>query len=274
MIVNEGGGGKKLPTLTNPGAAGDLLSGKQLINQNGEIVTGNIPSKTASDISVSGRTVTVPAGHYATQQSKSVDSATQATPSITVDGNGLITATATQTAGYVESGTKSGTRQLTTQAGKTVTPGTTQQTAVASGRYTTGTVYVAGSSNLVPANIKKGVNIFGVTGTLSASGVADISILQDRNDTGGRVQLCYVDEYGNPTYDLYSETDFPTTIRCQAPGIIAITVNSPDESDSCLRELGSPLAEDGFCRSGTYSLVYGVPAGTASNTIYFQVRRL
>ena len=39
-------------------------------------------------------------------------SATQATPSIAVDANGLITATATQGAGYVAAGTKSATKQL------------------------------------------------------------------------------------------------------------------------------------------------------------------
>lgn len=32
--------GSQLPALTNPGTAGDLASGKQLIDQNGEIVTG------------------------------------------------------------------------------------------------------------------------------------------------------------------------------------------------------------------------------------------
>lgn len=168
MIINEGRPGKKLPTLTNPGVAGDLLSGKQLIGQDGNIITGTIPSKTSTDISVSGRTVTVPAGYYPSQASKSIASATQATPSITVSSGGLITASATQSAGYVASGTKSATKQLTTQAGKTVTPGRTQQTAVASGRYTTGTVYVAGDADLKAANIKKGVNIFGVTGTLEA----------------------------------------------------------------------------------------------------------
>lgn len=165
MIINEGRPGKKLPTLTNPGVAGDLLSGKQLIGQDGNIITGIIPSKASTDISVSGRTVTVPAGYYPSQASKSIASATQATPSITVSSGGLITASATQSAGYVASGTKSATKQLTTQAGKTVTPGRTQQTAVASGRYTTGTVYVAGDSDLLAANIKKGVNIFGVAGT-------------------------------------------------------------------------------------------------------------
>lgn len=69
--------------------------------------------------------------------------ATQATPSITVSSSGLITAKSTQSAGYVASGTKSATKQLTVQAAKTITPSTSSQTAVASGRYTTGAVTVA-----------------------------------------------------------------------------------------------------------------------------------
>ena len=67
-------------------------------------------------------------------------------------------------------GTESATQQLTTQGAKTVTPGTTAQTAVASGRYTTGAVQVAGDANLVPENIAEGVSIFGVDGTHSGGG--------------------------------------------------------------------------------------------------------
>ena len=161
-----------LPTLTNPGTAGDLLSGKQLIGSAGNIITGTIATKGSGNLSASGATVTVPAGYYPSQVSKSVATATQATPTISVSSSGLITASSTQSAGYVSSGTKKATKQLTTQAGKTITPGTSQQTAVASGRYTTGTVYVAGDSNLKAENIKSGVSIFGVNGT-SSGGVAD-----------------------------------------------------------------------------------------------------
>lgn len=90
-----------------------------------------------------------------------------ATPMIDVSAGGLITATTEQEKGYVSGGTKSATQQLTTQGAKTVTPTTTNQTAVASGRYTTGDVVVSGDANLVPANIAQGVSIFGVTGTHS-----------------------------------------------------------------------------------------------------------
>lgn len=93
-----------------------------------------------------------------------------ATPMIDVSAGGLITATTEQEKGYVPGGTKSATQQLTTQGAKSVTPGTTAQTAVASGRYTTGDVVVAGDANLVPENIAEGVSIFGVTGTHSGGG--------------------------------------------------------------------------------------------------------
>ena len=55
---------------------------------------------------------------------------------------------------------------MPTQDSTTITPGTSQKTAVASGRITTGNVYVAGDSNLTSSNIKSGVSIFGVSGYL------------------------------------------------------------------------------------------------------------
>ena len=148
--------------------AGDILSGETAYVASGK-VTGTIPSRSASNVTASGATVTVPSGHYPSKVQKSVNTATQATPSISVSSSGLITASATQSAGYVSSGTKSATKQLTTQVAKTVTPKATSQTAVASGRYTTGAVTVAGDANLIAGNIKKGVNIFGVTGTYSGN---------------------------------------------------------------------------------------------------------
>ena len=139
----EASDGVELPELSNEGTAADLLSGKELIDGEGNVVTGTIPTKTGSNLTASGATVTVPAGYYASQATKSVATATQVTPSISVNSSGLITASATQTAGYVSAGTKSATKQLTTQAAKTVTPTKSSQTAVASGVYTTGAITVA-----------------------------------------------------------------------------------------------------------------------------------
>lgn len=81
----------------------------------------------------------------------------QKAPEISVNSSGLITATA---------GNKSATEQLSTQAATTITPGTSEKTAVASEKYTTGAVKVAGDADLIAENIKKGINIFGVSGLL------------------------------------------------------------------------------------------------------------
>lgn len=161
-------GGTKLPELTNPGAAGDLLAGKQLIDQYGNPLTGTIPTKSAADLTANGAAISVPAGYYPSAVSKGVAAAVQATPAISVSNTGLITASAEQAAGYVAEGTKRATLQLTTQAAQTITPGTANKT-IASGRYLTGVQTIKGDANLKAENIKSGVSIFGVAGTFTGS---------------------------------------------------------------------------------------------------------
>lgn len=142
-------------------------------------VGSEIARRSASNLSASGSIVTVPDGYYATSATKAVASATQATPTITVSTAGLITATATQTAGYVVAGSKSATKQLTTKAAATYTPGTTNQT-IASGQYLTGVQTIKGDTNLTAANIASGVTIFGITGTHQGGiDVDDIIVIGD-----------------------------------------------------------------------------------------------
>ena len=148
--------------------ASDVLSPKVFVDSTGVEQTGTIVTRTANDLTVSGATVTIPAGYYAIDTSKSVATATQATPNINVSPTGLITASATQSAGYVSSGTKEATKQLSTKSAATYTPSTNNQT-ISSGYYLTGTQTIKGDSNLVSENIKSGVTIFNVAGTYKGS---------------------------------------------------------------------------------------------------------
>ena len=56
--------GIQLPTLTSPGTAADLLAGKELIDQNGNPLTGTMPSLTAQTITPGVSDQVIAAGRY------------------------------------------------------------------------------------------------------------------------------------------------------------------------------------------------------------------
>ena len=72
-------------TDSGDAAAGDIRSGKKAWVDGAE-VTGNVAEKSGADLTVSGKTVTVPAGIYDSQAQKSVADGS-ATPSATVTGD-------------------------------------------------------------------------------------------------------------------------------------------------------------------------------------------
>lgn len=225
--------GIQLPTLTNPGAAGDLRSGKQLIGQDGSTVNG------------------------------SLSEVTQATPGISVSSSGLITASATQSGGIVTAGTKSATEQLTTQAAKTVTPGTSAQTAVSSGVYTTGDVTVAGDSNLVAGNIKSGVSIFEVSGTLEVVPTCNVTIV---GNCGRVLQGFAVDSSGNTVALHFNKSGSTRNLTTNHPFFIAAL----DPAHNAVSELSisvSGLTAIGTATNNTfeYIKIYGFkPTGTTA----------
>lgn len=166
-----------------------MLSGSSAYS-GGVKYNGTIRSKTSSDVTASGRTVTVPAGYYGSSVSKSVTNGTVTAPS-TISGTSATVSTGTNTltlaktvsvtpsvttAGYITSGTAGNsnvslTASVTTIARRTITPSTSDQT-ISSGTYLTGNQTIKGDRNLVRANIKSGVTIFNVRGSLSAASVS------------------------------------------------------------------------------------------------------
>lgn len=171
-----------------------LDSGAKMLSGNtayadGVKYTGSIDTKSASDLSASGATVTVPAGYYASQATKSVASgsatapasisgttATLSTGSNTLTLTKTVSVTPVVSAGYVASGTAANssvslTATVTTKAAATFTPGTSNQT-IAAGTYLTGAQTITGDADLVASNIKNGVTIFGVAGSLTSASVS------------------------------------------------------------------------------------------------------
>lgn len=70
-------------------------------------------------------------------------------------------------AGY-HNGSGKVSQSLTTKSAATITPGTTNQT-IAANQYLTGVQTILGDTDLIPSNIRKSVNIFGVVGTLDVT---------------------------------------------------------------------------------------------------------
>lgn len=168
-----------------------MLSGNTAY-ANGVKYTGSIATKTGADLSVSGDTVTVPSGYYASQATKAVASGSATAPS-TISGSSATVSTGTNTltlsktisvtpvvsAGYVASATAGNssvslTASVTTKAAATFTPSTSNQT-IAKDTYLTGVQTISGDANLVSGNIKSGVSIFGVAGSLTSAVVSQDS---------------------------------------------------------------------------------------------------
>lgn len=145
-------------------------------------IGSNVPRKSSANLTASKSTVTAPSGYYQSNATYTMG-AMQGHQSISVNSNGLITATYEfLSAGYVASGSTSTTSQLTSQAAQTLYPSTADQT-ITSGKYLTGTQTFKGvtTSNISADNIKSGVivkvgdsadddRIISVTGTYSGGG--------------------------------------------------------------------------------------------------------
>ena len=125
-------------TDSGDAAQGDIRSGKKAW-VDGVEVTGNVPEKSSSDLTVSGKTVTVPAGIYDSQAQKSVADGS-ATPNAVISGDEIgdtesdypisVTPKATVgTAGYISTIADGSavTKYIQTES-KNVTPSDSEQT--------------------------------------------------------------------------------------------------------------------------------------------------
>lgn len=182
--TQEGGGTINLQAKTNitptessqtitPDTGYDGLSRVQINPISSTYIGSEIPLRSSTDLTSSGATVTVPAGYYDAQTTKSVATGSIGNytwTSSTASNSKTYTANFSNfSAGYISSiGTVAHTFTLQSA---TITPGTTQQTVTpTSNNHYINSVTIAGDSDLIASNIKSGVSIFGVTGTYTGDG--------------------------------------------------------------------------------------------------------
>lgn len=156
LIISLPGGGADLDVIT--AAAGDVLANKIIVDKNGDPLVGTMPNRGAVSQALNcGGSYIVPAGCH--------------------NGNGKVTANslASQTAGtaaaadirknktaWVNGDEVTG--AMAEKAAATYTPKAAAQT-IAAKQFLTGAQTIQGDSNFIAANIKKGVKIWGITGT-------------------------------------------------------------------------------------------------------------
>lgn len=137
-------GGVDLPELSNEGSASDLLSGKQLIDSNGNVVTGTIKTRNSSSVTINKGDVNVSPGYYSGYITKSLPKGSYNITDISINDFGTFSYNFTAVEGYISGGkgTAGFGKSIPTQNAKTITPTKSQQIAVESGLYTLGDVVV------------------------------------------------------------------------------------------------------------------------------------
>ena len=161
--------------------ASDIVAGKVAYGSSGS-VTGEITARDSTDLSASGGTVTVPAGYYASQASKSV-------------GTGSVRPAASIT-GTSATATADGTTLTLSQSvlnSPQLTPG---YVGFATGA-TTAVSLSATDSNFDAANIKNGVSIFGKTGTYTGGGTSTLVTGTFTPSTKGAVETVNISYSGS-----------------------------------------------------------------------------
>ena len=296
VILN---GNTLIDTTQKTVTAGSMLDGVTALKNDGTDITGSITSKTSSDLTASGATVTAPAGYYASSASKAVASGSATTPATTITANpsisvssgGLITAsvsasqsvTPTVSAGYVSSGTAgtvsvsgSNTSQLTTQAAQTIHPSTTDQT-IASGRYLTGTQTVKGVllTNLSADNIKKDVVVkvgdstdddcvTSVTGTYEGGGGGVTMVSVDVTNLN-RKQLSSPWGYGclvDGSSSVTRDEDYNVIVSCPENSMFVVALEFIPPTGAT----GTVSYQEIYSRGIDY--YYAVFAGASGGSIY------
>lgn len=264
MIINtigSGGGGVKLPPMSNPVPADKVPEGFETIGQDGTIVNGTLPAIVPDSVDITMNdatgvvTANIPNGYVDTDgitTTFDVPIVDVATPTLSINENGLVTANVVQAKGWVKEVTSaSGTMQLQVRTDDDLTisddgvvtapagyyPNAASKTASVEPEITVSTAGLitakAGSietthqitktdiPTLLPGNIRSGVNICGVTGTVTGGVVTKVTV------TTGVSGAVVTAKCGSTTQTGTCNSSGVATINLTMAGTWTITAEHP-----------------------------------------------
>ena len=141
LLHSLGGGLSKSRLEVITAGAGDVLTGKVIVDKNGNPLTGTMPNKGSWDCTVGiGASVTIPKGYHDGTGVAKNSTTNRGAWSGTVGVNGSVTIPE----GY-HNGSGKVTNSVATMSGQTITPSGSQQTVSCSGKYMTGNIVVKGA---------------------------------------------------------------------------------------------------------------------------------
>lgn len=167
--------------ITASEASPYILSGKTAYDKNGQLITGSIPTKTSSNLSADGATVTVPAGYYAEAATKSIASTSRTAGSGAASGTASGITLGTKTTTKPSSGayiTVTGSGSVSTGNGY-ITEGSTSSN--------TATAYYPVSITAAQAKALIGNATLGASGTVSSLTPGTVSVA--KNTTSGKIDI-------------------------------------------------------------------------------------
>ena len=140
---------------------GSYVIGNIVVNPVSTTYVGSdVPRKTILDVVIQNGTVSVPSGYYEMASATFLPRGTVGDIGLAVDpATGVVSATQSNTSGWIQDSTKSGTLSLSVVEGSVITPTEAVQTAVSAGNYTLGDITVAAiPSDYVGSGIPRRTN--------------------------------------------------------------------------------------------------------------------
>ena len=204
-------------------------------------VGSGITRRSSTDLSAEGATVTVPAGYYSTQTTKSVTSGTAGTPTAskgTVSNHSIsITPSVTNTTGYITGGTKTGTA-VTVSASELVSGSET--------KTSNGTYDVTNLAELV-------VNVASSSPTIQSLSITPSTSEQTFNSSS-------VDGYKPVTVAAMPAITLPTAVSATSSGTSKATLSLTGGT----KYLNIPTGYNGTAQYYTLSVANGSATGPST----------